>query len=212
MTIITNQIFALVLSALVPALTTDVYHSLNCIFRDYVADDLSYDTTAWENVRSDIPSKITGIAGIFLEHLVFLLGPVGLTNLARAYGSTDGDCDCTDCLCAIDTWELFDGSAGTINEATRTDCFIEIAAMDRGGGNYYTLIGSLDGTQSCELDTATATVGSFDPGASAFTISPEAFNPTNWAAHSGALPSAGTQITGLLLRGYAPFTVQLTFK
>jgi hypothetical protein len=94
--IATNQIFALLISAVRAALTTEVYHTLTCIFLVNMASDLSFDSVAWEAVRSAILSGITGIAGVFLEHLVFLLGAVGLTNLARSQAATEGDCD--DCL------------------------------------------------------------------------------------------------------------------
>jgi len=115
-TVITNQIFALVIAVLRPALTDDVYEQLKCIFYCHIADDASFDTVGWQAVRADITSKIGGIAGLFFEHLVYLLGEKGLTNLGRAGGATEGTCDCScgDCpsynfLSSNGGWTAFDG-------------------------------------------------------------------------------------------------------
>jgi len=102
-----NQIFALVIALIRPALTGDVYHQLMCAFYCHMEDDLSFTDAGVEAVRSDILSDISGIAGVFLEHLVFLLGKVGLTNLARAQVGASGSCD--DCGCfegaQVFTWD-----------------------------------------------------------------------------------------------------------
>jgi len=98
LTVVTNQIFALIIATLRPALTDTVYDTLQCIFYCDMADDASFTTEQWQKVRSDITDQIGGIAGIFLEHLCYLLGEKGLTNLARAGGASTGDCsDCPDC-------------------------------------------------------------------------------------------------------------------
>jgi hypothetical protein len=98
LTVIANQIFALVISALRPALTDDVYETFKCILYCRMSDDASFTDEQWQGVRSDITAQISGIAGVFLEHIVFLLGVVGLTNLSRASGATSGDCSgCPDC-------------------------------------------------------------------------------------------------------------------
>jgi len=96
-TIAANQIFALVISALRAALTDDVYDTLLCIFYCHMANDASFDDAAVDAVRVDIGDQIAGVATLFLQQLVFLLGAVGMTNLARAGGATEGDC--TDCVC-----------------------------------------------------------------------------------------------------------------
>jgi len=100
-TVVTNQIFALVIAVLRPALTDAVYDTLQCIFYCNLLSDISFDTAKWQKTRSDITAQIGGIAGIFLEHLVYLLGEKGCTNLARAGGASAGDCsDCPECGCA----------------------------------------------------------------------------------------------------------------
>lgn len=118
-----NQIFALVIATLSPALTDDVYHLLTCAFLCLIADDLSFDNERWEAVRTKILDTISGIAGIFLEHLVFLLGPVGITNLARAQVGATGDCsdceECPDCVdgCLVD-WTFY----GVVDVVKIDDC------------------------------------------------------------------------------------------
>lgn len=92
LTVIANQIFALVIATLRPALTTEVFNTLKCILLENMASDASFSDVQWAAVRSDITAQISGIAGIFLEHLVYLLGPVGLTNVARAGGAAEGSC------------------------------------------------------------------------------------------------------------------------
>jgi len=108
-TIVANQIFALLISAVRAALTDGVFARLKCIFSARISVDLSFDDTSWGLVRSDILSQITGIAGVFLEHLVYLLGSGGLTNLARSMaGSSDAGC-CPEC--SVDIWSVlnYDG-------------------------------------------------------------------------------------------------------
>jgi hypothetical protein len=105
-TVITNQIFALVLAALVPALTDDVYDEFKCALYLNMADDATFTTAQWTAVRNDISSHIDGIAGIFLEHLVYLLGEKGLTNLVRAGGALTGDCDLCDSTCVLGDWGI----------------------------------------------------------------------------------------------------------
>lgn len=98
LTVITNQIFALVIATLRPALTDTVYDTFKCILYCRMAEDASFNTAQWQDVRSDITDQIGGIAGLFLEHLVYLLGEKGLTNLARSGAATEGDCsECTEC-------------------------------------------------------------------------------------------------------------------
>jgi hypothetical protein len=99
----TNQIFALVIAVVRPALTDPVYHQLACILNCHIATDASFSDAGWEAVRSDILNQITGVAGIFLEHLVYMLGRVGLTNLARNAPAASGDC--SDCEC-VGNWCL----------------------------------------------------------------------------------------------------------
>lgn len=137
-TVISNQIFALVLSALIAALTDDVYHKFACALDCSMANDASFNNAQWGAARSKILAEISGIAGIFLEHLVYLLGTQGLTNLVRS-APTAGDC--SDCGCGnctnLEDWHIltFDSIAcGTIID--RGDNYITVQGVfhpDFGG-------------------------------------------------------------------------------
>lgn len=91
-TIAVNQIFALVIAVLRPALTDDVYEKFKCALYANMAEDASFNNAQWEAARAEITSEIAGIAGVFLEHLVYLLGAVGTTNIVRSGLATSGDC------------------------------------------------------------------------------------------------------------------------
>jgi hypothetical protein len=128
-TVIANQIFALVIATLRPTLTEEVYALLTCAFNCNMSDDLSFTDGQWEQVRADILSSISGIAGVFLEHLVFMLGRVGLTNLARSQAAIAGDC--AECGCS-----------GTIGIYVSTDFPGELVSSD---GESYTFDGEISG-------------------------------------------------------------------
>jgi len=101
-----NQVFALGVAALRAALTDEVYTTLKCILYCRMADDASFNDAALDLAESDITGMIGGIAGLFINHLIGLIGASGLTNLARSNGATTGDCsgcDCGDDSCATNT-------------------------------------------------------------------------------------------------------------
>lgn len=97
-TVVVNQIFALVIAVVKPALTDEVFEDLKCILYCNMSPDASFTSEQWDEVRNQTTEKISGVAGIFLEHLIYLLGAVGLTNLVRA-NPIEGDCNsCSDCV------------------------------------------------------------------------------------------------------------------
>jgi len=115
LTVITNQIFALVIATLRPALTSEVYDLLLCILYNNMEDDASVTDTQWETIRSEITAQIGGIAGIFIEHLIYLLGTGGPTNLLRANGAITGDCSaCDELLCDTGNWLAWNGILGSL--------------------------------------------------------------------------------------------------
>jgi len=139
--IITNQVLALVISAVRAALTDGVYETLTCIFRDNMEDDLSFTDVGWGQVRSDILSQITGVAGIFFEHLVYLLGKIGITNLARSQAATEGDCSsCDECVCNLEAMVAF----GTFLECIGDTVYVE-AALDGSTYAVYMNYGGVEG-------------------------------------------------------------------
>lgn len=120
-TVVANQIFALVISALRAALTDDVYHLFACALYCTMASDGSFNDAQWEAARAKITASISGIAGIFLEHLVYLLGKVGTTNIVRSAPDDTGDCSDCDCgECPVE-WTFFN-----VTDVVRVD------------GNHYT--------------------------------------------------------------------------
>jgi len=141
-TIATNQIFALSIAIIRPALTEEVYQQLMCIFYCNMANDATFSNAQWEAVRAQILSDITGVAGLFLEHLVYLLGSVGLTNLARSSGATEGDCEDCDCpLTCPQRWKprYDDPSLGVITEVGEDYIIAETTTAQPNGVYYISL-------------------------------------------------------------------------
>jgi len=202
-----NQIFSLVISAVRAALTDTVYDTLKCIFYCSMADDASFDSASWAEVRDQIGTLIGGVAGLFLEHLVYLLGPVGLTNIARSGFATEGDCDACECPADCGSfWDVMDGSHGVI--IARGDNTIDVEAQ-AVGGNYYLIVSTSDADQCCVIVSAEVLSGSTP-------------SLTGWT-DCGTTPVIGVpQHTGLFgFNSYCvnyfqqqdagPFTVRLTF-
>lgn len=97
--VVVNLIFSLGIEALIAALTSDVWDAFRCCLFDHMEDDFSMSHDGWLGLRECIGEDIPGIAGLFLEHLVYLLGERGVTNILRSgLGSASADCsDCEDC-------------------------------------------------------------------------------------------------------------------
>lgn len=147
-TVITNQIFALVVSAIRPALTEEVYDLLKCAFLCNMSDDLSFSESQWETVRSEILASIPGIAGVFLEHLVFLLGKMGITNMARAQYASSGNCGDCGCVsgCSPTNWDVITGTLISV-----TDTLMVIEPLHGEDGKYYSQISSGNMGNCCTL-------------------------------------------------------------
>jgi hypothetical protein len=142
-----NIIFAIGSTAIIAALTTGVWNTLRCCFFNHMEDDLSFTNDGWLGLRDCITSDISGIAGIFLEHLIFLAGPVGCTNIMRAgIGSADASC-CGEC--DFDLWDFFDVDAGTT--VTKSSSAWTIDSDVRGDGKYYVIILSDDDNTCCQV-------------------------------------------------------------
>ncbi len=155
-----TQIFALIISVLRAALTDTVYDQLTCIFYCRMEGDLSFTASGVENVTSDIGDQIGGVATLFLQQLVNLLGVVGMTNLARAGGATEGDCsDCEECLTCNQQWEIFGAGHGT--DLVITADYVEVTGTDPGNGNYYAILKTPDASSCCAVDHVDTLSGSF---------------------------------------------------
>ena len=201
LTIIANQIFALVIATLRPTLTDTVYDTLKCILYCNIGDDASFNDAQWQAVRDDITSQIGGIAGIFLEHLVYLLGKAGLTNVARAAGATSGDCSGCDCNnCAADP--VIPPGGGTLN--AQDGCNLNISSAPEGDHyaaylwfNNHT--GTFDATKCGSVAYWNAESG---------TVTNTGRNDCNTGAYHGgfALGQCGSQF---YWAGPAPFTLAI---
>jgi hypothetical protein len=144
--ILTNQIFALVIAVLRPALTDEVYATLKCLIYENMSTDYDFTDSTWSTLRSQILSSITGIAGVFFEHLFFLLGVVGTNNLVRS-GAGDPDADCSTCECAspcVDMWTVYFGTM-----LSNSGCNIQAEyALDAGKA---TVSLTWDGVHACKF-------------------------------------------------------------
>lgn len=204
-TVAVNQIFALVIALLIPALTETVYDTLKCIFYCRMAADASFTQARLENVTSDIGDQIGGIATLFLQQLVNLLGPTGLTNLARAGGAATGDCSaCGDCLGCSERWTVFGGAHGTI--INQTDEYVDVLASDGGNGNFYVILKTANADTCCMVDHTEDLSGSFslhgwtDCGQTQVEGAPQ---------HTGL--GWGTCINYFQAQSATPFTVRVFF-
>lgn len=212
-TVVANQIFALLISAVRAALTDSVYHLFACALFCTMADDGSFNDAQWAAARAKITEDISGIAGVFLEHLVYLLGKVGTTNLVRSAPDVDGDC--SDCACGdfCDTSSWFiPGDGGSINEGTRTASFTEITAVLLGDGKYYVVFTSGDDNECCTLSVAADNSGSISvvsgaPNVSGYIPCGVAWEGVNTGVGREALGFGSFDMNGFLYRGDSVFVL-----
>jgi len=209
LTIVANQIFALIIATLRPALTEEVYDTLQCIFYCDMSNDASFDEAQVEQVRSDITSQIGGIAGVFFEHLIFLLGVVGVTNLARSNAASEGDC--SSCGCnggCFGTWGFYDGDAGTT--ISKSDSSWEISSAIRGDGKYYVIIVSTGADDCCQFTSITPANETFPINVSSWCGNSPGTIVSGGQGDAGGGNMANFAWTALLLRRDTPFTVTVT--
>jgi hypothetical protein len=214
MRVVANQIFSLVIATLRPALTEEVYDKLLCDFYNNMGDDATFTNAQVDNVRSDITTDIGGIAGVFFEHLVYLLGAVGLTNLARQQAATSGDCsDCEECEgCDTSGWIVSppaDGGNGVIDhEASNCNTLVVTAFVGGGDGRYYAQVWSGGGSDDGCVITALEYTGS----AVDFLIAWDLVGEVQGTyAHSGASPVAivGANVCSVMTRNISPNTTTI---
>jgi len=135
--VVTNQIMSLLIASVRAALTDSVYDKLRCIFQQHMNSVAFFDGAAWEAVRTAITDEIGGVAGIFLEHLIYLIGNGGLSNLARSQaGSHDATC-CPDCDPLL--WTIWNGEEnyGTVVEYGVNYVTIDLMSAPSTVGEYY---------------------------------------------------------------------------
>jgi len=128
--IVVNQIFALVLSVLVPQLATENWELLKCIFFCNMSGDVSFTAEQLDQVTTDVGEQYSGVTTLFLQQLINLLGEGGLTNLARAGGAVEGDC--SECPCN-DFW-CWDG------DFTTSSYSVFFSGLSVSGGQDYATV------------------------------------------------------------------------
>lgn len=205
-TVIANQIFALVIALLIPALTDDVYHKFACALYCSMGDDASFNDAQWADARGKITDDISGIAGVFLEHLVYLLGKVGTTNLVRSAPDSTGDCSDCDCpLPCPERWHIHDENHvdyGTIIDVG--DDYITVQASFSYEGRYDIHVQTDDINDCCSVLMVEYLVG---------------HTTANFWAECGSSDFTGGGLSTWVgscnhyMIGYSdvPFTVKITF-
>lgn len=168
--VVINLIFGLGITLLIAALTSDVWDAFRCCLYNHMNDDFSFDHDGWLGLRECIGEDISGIAGIFLEHLVFLLGPVGCTNICRAgLGAASPDCDdCIEPSCST-IWHTSEPPEqyGALTVDPETGDITVVAGLN--GSTYTVIMFTGDGSdnmlccnmQDRELVSGTAPSGAF---------------------------------------------------
>lgn len=209
LTVVTNQIFALVIATLRPALTSAVFETLKCILYCNIGDDATFNQGQWEAVRSDITDQIGGIAGVFLEHLVYLLGVVGLTNVARASGASSGDCaECPPCnpFCGSDWVKTDDRLADLVYDSENQT--ISGDATNLFGNYYFSANVPYPGccTMYVQIDSGSIDFKFASP--CDYTGSLSLDETVGWTAYPLGIPDA--PFRGVLLRSPVPFHVTIS--
>jgi len=210
LTVITNQIFALIIATLRPALTDGVYDQLLCILYCDSGADATVNDAQWEQIRSDITDQITGIAGVFFEHLIYLLGTTGVTNLLRSGAAATGDCEDCDCGGCAATWIIgnVDGNTayGTI------DSVVGSVYTVTGGiafdSNYYAILRTTDETECCEVIDWNVVSGSISVAGVNRIVCPNTQHVGNISF--GVILGIGS-VNYIGIQSNAAFTVEITF-
>lgn len=207
-----NQIFALIISAVRAALTEDVYATLICILVSHMSDDLSFDLSSWEDVRDDITDQIAGVAGLFLEHLIFLLGVVGLTNLLR---SGNADPDAVSCCpdCSSDQWSIvsYDGHVVGSILSTGSNWLIVEGSSHPDFGTPWNAMIQTAGDSVCCIPTSIEWLTGDHAGENAFGVDCGA---ARWpGSPNGAFDMGVAELNTVFLRkdSGSNFTAKITF-
>jgi hypothetical protein len=88
-----NLIMGAGIDVIIAALTTEQWDILRCCFFNHMNDDLSFDHDGWVGLRTCVQEDMSLVAGTFIEHLLYLIGTRGCTNIIRSgLGSVSADC------------------------------------------------------------------------------------------------------------------------
>jgi hypothetical protein len=167
-------------------------------------EDVSFDQSGWQGVRADIQNQIGGIAGLFIEHLVYLLGERGLTNLVRSGGSSSGDCSACECGETVEyNFILSSEPLGSDMSVLFSPSYGRYDAGQGWAAPYFTGYDQLDGEYQFEFNT------SYNVASLKFTVKSECTTLSNFVIGGiGSAPIAngtyeyvmgrdGSALTGL---------------
>lgn len=118
--VITAAIFVAGVTVVQAAFTSAVWSDFKCILYCNISPDASYTDAQWQQVKSEVNSKFTGVVQVILWNWVNALGKIGLTNAARSnmgLGADCSTCDCDGCLVSV-TFDSVDDAPYTIINGT----------------------------------------------------------------------------------------------
>lgn len=194
-TVITNLIFGLVITTLRAALTAPAYAALECAIYCNIGNDATVTQAQHDAMRAQILTDVSGIAGVFFEHIIYLLGVRGTENLLRAGGVATASCDCGCGAgdCALDWY----ADQGTL--ISNDGYFVVVEAVNYSGTYVASIAQSVAG-DPCTYLTKTITSGGMD-GLFQYWREPDGTN------RSGLLPDV-TPGTYFVFTSSTPFTIR----
>ncbi len=197
-TVITNLVFGLVITTLRAALTEGAYTALECAIYCNIGTDASVTQEQHDAMRAQILTDVSGIAGVFFEHLIYLLGVRGTQNLVRAGGVATATCDCG-CggECALD----FHVDQGTL---ISNDGATIVVSSGFSSGEYVVGIARSAYGVCCGYQGHSVVDGSITGFQTWVTCADD-------VSHFGTIPS-GTNVYYLVFASSNPFTVSVIFS
>lgn len=184
--------------------TTEFWNDLRCLIFNNMNDDGSF-------TNDQVSAIYDGLSGgtlalIIVHSWIAALGATGLTNAARlAMGSTSADCSGCGTGC-FDTWNFYDGDAGTT--ITKTSAEWVIAAAIRGDAKYYVIVGSTGSDDCCQFDPSTPDLQDYDIHGTTW-CGETPFSQLGGGGHDAGGGSMLNPWTSIILRLDTPFTVTL---
>lgn len=209
---IMGAIIAAIIGETIPvfqaAMTNDVYDRFRCNIAGHIEDDGSFTQDDVDAIYAQLAVDESGIALIFLQQLVALMGIHGMTNAARSgFGSPTAECCVTGC--DISSWDVFP-DRGTITSRTTFTVFIDATILP-ADGKYWASIGAPDIAHCCDIGAQADNSGqiyvvSGSPDASFY--SPCGNLPSDFSGWLG-LAFGSTSMNGVSYRSNTPFTLAI---
>lgn len=186
-------------AAFAAAFTQDVWDELESMLYCNMSDDMSFTESQWYSLYYQIQGAFNGAVSIHLSNLMNLLGPVGLTNIARTDHGTynEVNCSCNDCAASF---EIINGTL-----ISQDGCILTIQSAPIPGATTY---------QSVDVQGTNGYCWSFVPPY--FTSHGQDFPHANYGNYCDGTPSdpivTSQCISRATIQGFqygAQFTIQL---